>query len=373
MTRSLFITLSFTFNFVFSNFSQNQLRVREVFRFKDTVEVDRYKEDKTPFKSVRLKMEVASFRIVNINDVDLLTNQTITRVDLVYTDFPKGEDFKELTRKRLLELNIYLPETMNSSVIEWNLVKQTGATNANAVHGYFHGFVVYYRPMPSKEEERRMLIDMVDRGEMNDSSVYKVLERNRSWKNTLVVVDVTGSMAPFTIQILVWLKANAKLKTFDQVVFFNDDEERSNNQSVRLDTAGIWDIESKNGDKVVDKAIEAMFKGEHIENNLEAVCYAIQKYPENLNNIVMIADNWENPCDMFLLAYLKSKGVKIHVVICGVTNRLNTAYLDIAFATGGSVHTMEEDLTMVSNIGDGRIIELGDLKFKMIGGSFVQL
>lgn len=373
MTRTYLISFIFLFTIVLPFHSQNQLKIREIFRFKDTTVVERYQEDQTPFKTVRLRMDVASYRIVNVNDADLLANQTITRVDLVYTDYPKDADFTELTRKRLLELNIHLPQTMNSSVIEWNLVKQTGPTSSSSVQNYFHGFVVYYRPMPSREEERRMLIDMVDRGEISDSSVYKVLERNRSWKNTLVVVDVTGSMAPFTVQILVWLKANAKLNTFDQVVFFNDDEERSNNQSARLDTLGIWDIESKNGNKVVDKAIEAMFNGQHFENNLEAVCYAIQKYPKNLDNIVMIADNWENPCDMYLLPFLKSKGVKIHVVVCGATNRLNTKYLDIAFATGGSVHTMEEDLTMVSNMGDGRIITLGDLKFKMIGGNFVQL
>lgn len=217
-----------------------------------------------------------------------------------------------------------------------------------------------------------MIETQVELGKLQDSTVYKILERQRTWKNTLVVCDVTGSMAPYTLQILVWLKANAKLNTFDQVVFFNDDEEMSNTQLVKLDTVGIWDIESKNGSKVVEKAVIAMSKGEHYENNLEAICYAIKKYPNNKKNIVMIADNWENPCDMHLLPHLKKEGVVIHVVVCGVTDRLNTNYLDIAFATGGTVHTMEEDLAMTANMGDGREIKVGTMKFRMIGGKFVQ-
>ncbi|MFA7272739.1 MAG: hypothetical protein WC044_02670 [Crocinitomicaceae bacterium] len=347
--------------------------MKERFRFRDTVTVDRYEIEKNGFKALKLKVDVANYRILNTKDVDFLSQQTITQIDLVYTDFPAGEDFTELTRKRLLEFYIHFPETMNSSVIEWRIVKQTGPKSASSVGNYFHGFVVYYREMPSIEEEKRLIMVQVEKNQMTDSSVYKILERNRTWKNTLVVCDVTGSMAPYTLQILIWLKANAKLNTFDQVVFFNDDEEKSNDQTSKLDTAGIWDIESKNGRKVVDLAIEAMKNGNHIENNLEAVCYAINKYPNNLSNIVMIADNWENPCDMELLNFLKKKGAKIHVVVCGVTDRLNTVYLDIAYATGGSVHTMEQDLEITSNMGDGRTINLGDMKFKMVGGAFTQI
>jgi hypothetical protein len=52
---------------------------------------------------------------------------------------------------------------------------------------------------------------------------------------------------------------------------------------------------------------------------------------------------------------------------------MNTAYLDLAYATGGSVHTMEDDLYNIASIGEGKTFKLGELKFKMVGGRFVQL
>jgi hypothetical protein len=48
-------------------------------------------------------------------------------------------------------------------------------------------------------------------------------------------------------------------------------------------------------------------------------------------------------------------------------------YLDIAYTTGGSVHTMEEDLINLAKLGDGKMFKLGNIKFKMWGGKFVQV
>jgi hypothetical protein len=52
---------------------------------------------------------------------------------------------------------------------------------------------------------------------------------------------------------------------------------------------------------------------------------------------------------------------------------MNTLYLDIAYATGGSIHTMEQDLIDVAKIGEGKTIKLNGMKFKMTGGKFVQM
>ena len=163
------------------------------------------------------------------------------------------------------------------------------------------------------------------------------------------------------------------MKTFKQIVFFNDDEENSNPQIKSFDSTGIWTIESSNADKVIQLAFKAMEKGNHIENDLEAVCYAIKKYPENKNNVVLIADNWENPCDMKLVEFLKQQKVPLKIVVCGVKDRMNTLYLDLAYATGGSVHTMEEDLTNIAQLGNGKTFKLNGMKFMMSAGKFIQI
>jgi hypothetical protein len=254
------------------------------------------------------------------------------------------------------------------------LVKQTGVKSSSDMQKYTHGFTIYYRPMPSFAEEKATINRIVSgKDTLSDSTLIKIFQRQPSWKNMLVVMDVTGSMSPYTAQLLVWIKANQKLNTFKQIVFFNDDDENSTNQLTVQDNTGMWDIDSKNSDKVIDKAFTAMQQGMHNENDLEAICYAIKKFPENKKNVVLIADNWENPCDMHLLEYLKTQQIPVKVVVCGVTDRLNTLYLDIAYTTGGSVHTMEEDLINLAKLGDGKMFKLGNIKFKMLGGKFVQV
>lgn len=355
-------------------YSTAQVSVRETIRFKDTVVIDKYHPEDRGFSMLKLKMAPGEYHIQNLKDLKILNGQTITGVDLVYSDYPEGEDFSELNRMRILELYIFLPQAYNSPIIEWRIIKQTGVKNTGGLQNYFHGFTVYYRPMPSYTQERSTITDVVmGKTPPNDSTLLKVFNRNVNWKNMLVVCDVTGSMSPYTAQLLFWIKSNQRLNTFKQIVFFNDDEDRSNDQTRTFDESGIWTIETSNSEKMLRTAFEAMEKGDHYENNLEAICYAIKKYPENKQNVVLIADNWETPCDMRLVEFLKKNKVPVRIVICGVTDRLNIAYLELAYATGGSIHTMEQDLLDIAKIGEGKTFKIGDLRFRMSGGRFVQL
>ncbi len=351
-----------------------QMNIREFIRFKDTVEVDKYSPDKSFFSHLKLNMAPGDYTILTLPELKKLDGQTLVGVDLVYSDYPVGENFTELNRKRVLELCMHLPTAFNNPMIKWQIVKQTGVERTGNIQNYFHGFVIYYRPMPTYQDENKLITDVID-GKVapSDSTLLKVFSRNKSWKDMLVVCDVTGSMSPYTAQLLFWIKSNQKLNTFKQIVFFNDDDDVSTNQTSKLDENGIWSIESGNSAKVIETAFEAMQKGQHAENDLEAICYAIKQFPENKGNVVLIADNWENPCDMHLLDYLKSQKIPVHIIVCGVDDRMNTLYLDIAFATGGSVHTMEEDLSNIATLGEGKVIRFGKLKFKMTGGKFVQV
>ncbi len=354
--------------------STAQVSVRESIRFRDTVEMEKYTPENNSFSILKLKMLPGEYHIQNIKDLKALNNQTITGIDLVYSDYPEGEDFSELNRLRILELYMFLPNAFNNPIIEWRIIKQTGVKSTGGLQNYFHGFTVYYRPMPSFTDERSSIMDIVEgKTPPIDSTLLKVFNRNVNWKDMLVVCDVTGSMSPYTAQLLFWIKSNQRLKTFKQIVFFNDDEEKSNDQTVRLDESGIWTLESSNSDKVISTAFEAMKEGGHYENDLEAICYAIKKYPENKQNVVLIADNWETPCDMRLVEYLKKNKIPVRIVVCGVTDRLNIAYLELAYATGGSIHTMEQDLTEIAKIGEGKVFKIGEMRFRMSGGRFVQL
>jgi hypothetical protein len=254
------------------------------------------------------------------------------------------------------------------------VVKQTGVKNNSDLNRFFHGFVIYFRPLVPFQTERQYFEKILaGKEKLQDSTLLKVFTRNTSWKEMVCVADVTGSMAPYNVQLLIWAKLNERLKTFKQFVFFNDNDEKSNDQSIKLDTVGIWSIESFKAEKVQDKILSSMEKGGHMENDLEAIFYATKMYPNNIKNIILIADNWEDPCDMQLLGKLKELKIPIRVVICGVNKVLNTKYLDIAYATNGSVHTMEEDLTEMGKMNDGKIFKICGMKFKLFNSRFYEV
>lgn len=344
------------------------------YKFTDTVVVSKYKPEENGFDYKEITIQPGNYRIENTAVPRIMNGETMVQVDLVYSDFPEGDDFEELNRKRIIELFMECPNAFGKQTITWRLVKQTGVKSNYDLKNFFHGFVIYYRPVIPYETEKSYFDDILSgKRQLEDSTLIKVFTRNKHWKEMLCIADVTGSMSPYSIQLLVWMKFNEKLKTFKQFVFFNDNDMVSNDQSARLDTSGIWDIQSFNGDKLMKKILYSMEKGGHVENDLEAIFYAVKTYPDNIKNIVLIADNWEDPCDMHLLPKLKELKIPVRVVICGVNTVLNTKYLDIAYATNGSVHTMEEDLTEMGDMNEGKTFTIAGLKFKFTQGRFIPL
>lgn len=352
-----------------SSFSQVTMNLRV--RIKDTLEVDKYIPQNYGFKMQQLYMAPGSWRIKNEKVGQLLKSETIVAVDLVYSDFPEGEDFTELNKRRIIELFGMLPNSFNRQIVQWRIVKQTGVKRTGGINNYFHGFAIYYRPMPTNYAEKKLIEDIVEgKTKPEDSTLLKVFERNEKWKDMLVVCDVTGSMSPYTAQLLLWIKSNQKKRSMKNIVFFNDDDEKSTNQVSKKDKTGMWSVSSGNYKQVIKVALEAMRKGKHFENNLEAVCKAIEEFPNDKDKVVMIADNWEDPCDMHLVKYLKARKIPIRIIVCGVSGSINTKYLDIARATGGTVHTMEDDLTNLGSMKDGTKFKIGKIKIVLYKGKF---
>ena len=365
---------SFSFILFFYFVSNSQVFMTDRIRFKDTVMVKKYIPTQNGFNALKVSMSPGGHHVLHENSLKKIKNQTIVGIDLVYTDYPKNANLHELNRARIIEIYKHLPQAFDRGMVEWRIIKQTGVHSKEQMKQFFHGCVVYYRPFQGFGAEQEEISDVLNgKAKPKDSTLLKVFHRNKDWKNMLVVCDVTGSMSPYTAQLLLWIKANQKMKTFKQIVFFNDDDNRSTTQENGLDQTGIWPIESENSNKVIQKAFEAMEKGQHEENNLEAICYAIKKFPENKENVVMIADNWEDPCDMKLLHFLEEQKIPVKIVVCGVVDRINLNYLKIAHKTGGSVHTMEEDLYNISKIGEGQTFKIGKMRFKMSRGTFIQL
>lgn len=204
-----------------------------------------------------------------------------------------------------------------------------------------------------------------------DSTVFKIFRRN-AWKNINVVGDVTGSMYPYTGQLLLWLKLHSLDSLTKRFIFFNDGDNTPDKEKKLGNTGGIYSRECSSFDEVKDLVKTTMMKGgggDCPENNIEALLAAEKKFPEAACQ-VLIADNWANVKDLSLVEQL-SKPVRI--VLCGVYDgNVNVEYLNLARKTKGSVHLMEQDLYDLSLLHEGELLRIGRKYYRVKKGSFVE-
>ncbi len=322
---------------------------------------------------IYLKMPYSKCEIENPEDMELCKGNVIEYIDLVYTDFPKTYKIEALNTRRFAELKKAKPSLFSDPGIKWRIIKQTACKDEKTANAMFHGFIITFRPAPTEEsmsgEIRSLAAYAKGKFPIRDSTVIKVLNRNREWLEMLIVCDVTGSMSPYTSQVLVWHNLNIKKKRVKNFVFFNDGDMTPDDKKVIGKTGGIYDTTGQTIDAVIASASRAMRNGgggDGPENNVEALIYGNTKFPD-CDEVVMIADNDATPRDLSL-AKKVNKPVKI--ILCGAQYGVNTAYLDLAKATGGSVHTIEQDIVNMADLKDGGIIRIGKEDFEWRDGKF---
>ncbi|MEQ8470210.1 MAG: hypothetical protein RIC35_03455 [Marinoscillum sp.] len=196
--------------------------------------------------------------------------------------------------------------------------------------------------------------------------VSKTLERNR-WNPELYVVDVTGSMYPFTADLLKWLKLqNDSIPK--NYVFFNDGNDKPTNQKTIGKTGGLYFVKTSDFTSVKDKMFEAMLNGgggDLPENNFEALMAGVkQATPQG--EIIMIADNYSFPRDELMLAAFKGK---LRIILCHTDKGINTDYLNLARKYGFTLHTLKSDIT---DLTQSRL-EIEGVNYKMERDGFYRL
>jgi len=346
----------------------------------DTVTMEEYKpadDLSDAFKKVKLKVNYGDFEILNPKDVNRIRNANIAVIDLVYTVFPKDQDFKELNRQRLEYLHLICPELFNRPVIRWRAVGLTKCSSDYEASQMFHGFVIYYLPGPTLESARAEF-DFLKRAaggkeRLTDSTIFKIFKRNK-WKDCAVVADFTGSMSPYIAQLLMWYGLTFTQNLYTDFTFFNDGD-RTDDATKRIGaTGGIYYCKSGNQDTVLNAALSCVkggFGGDCQENNIEALLYTIKKNPK-LKEIILIVDNWAPMRDYALIDKVK---IPVRVIVCGYGQNpyLNLQYLELAYRTKGSLHTMEQDIDKLMNLSDGKTVKVGNEEFKLSGGHMYKI
>lgn len=207
-----------------------------------------------------------------------------------------------------------------------------------------------------------------------DSTVFKIFNRHPEWNDMLVICDFTGSMGPYTSQLLLWHKLNLEANDdrTKHFTFFNDGDYTPDHDKVTGQVGGIYHGLADDFSQVEKLAIETMTNGsggDCPENNLEAALEALERCP-SCKEVVMIVDNFATPRDMKLLRHIDQP---IRVIVCGGWGGINPAYLKLARKTGGSVHTMESDLENLSELNEGSQITIDGQDYIIRNGAFQRL
>ena len=339
----------------------------------DSTQVGRFTFSGLGRSQAFLKTDYGKARILNPATAEALKDRTIEKVQLVYTDFPKGKDLGYLHQQRLKRLHKLWPSLFERTLTQWELVRQTDCQSEGEAAKMFHGFVINYREPSSRSGSmsgaKKMELLLEGRMQPGDSTVLTILSRNKDWEDILVVADLTGSMSPYIGQLLLWLKLNSKTRPAKYFVFFNDGDEKSDFEKEIGKTGGIYYSDNADIWRLLELAKETMrngYGGDEPENNMEAILFGIEQYP-NFKEVVMIADNWATPRDMELIRRIS---VPVRVVLCGTEKGINPNYLDIARYTNGSVHTIEQDLDHLMELGEGETISIGERQYRIHKGRF---
>ncbi len=200
----------------------------------------------------------------------------------------------------------------------------------------------------------------------------EVLKRNRNWKNMLIVTDITGSMYPYIASVLLWYKLNYLNHPLLNMVLFNDGDGISDQLKVIGNTRGIYGTKNISYEKMLDFMIDVALKGnggDGPENDIEALLFARKNYSDK-NEIILVADNYSNIKDISLMSKLN---IPVRVILCGTDDFVNTEYLNLAYKTGGTVHTINEDITQLIHVGEGKSIVIAGKKYLLQKGKFIPI
>ena len=233
---------------------------------------------------------------------------------------------------------------------------------------------------------KKLLADTATLFEDKRQPVLAVLYRMKDkFKNKILVTDVTGSMYPYMQEIALWLAMDFEANSSSKYVFFNDGDGKAKEEKVIGSTGGFHYCQGQGKDftaiiKTLRKAVELGEKDTDVpENDVEALIYASQKGSKD-DALILIADNYSMMRDYAQIKYLK---VPVHVILCGVEGRgckvgrccrlwydVNEEYLNLAYQTKGSVHSIHDDYYDLHLLKNGDRISLEGVSYVLYNGAF---
>lgn len=381
--RNLFFILSILFSS--GLYAQNQSRtINEILENREQ-QTGIYRITGTHLMTSVVNMNYGKSNILSVMNKKALQSANIIQIDLVYTNYPKGQDISELNKQRILNMLSIRSDLVKNKDISWSIVRQMYCNSEAQAKMMFHGAVIYYQPEQSQslslsERKNYGSLPKDDTQEFTEKDIKKKFRDNpvvlnsfdrNQWKNPVVVADVTCSMYPYMKQVAFWflLKMNKKEEAY--IALFNDGNGIANDKKIIGQTGGVHSvktIEYARFRETLLKSVSYGCSGDAEENDVEAL-YKAQRDNPNAKELILIADNLSDMRDHKLISKIKKP---VRIILCGTKYRLNLQYLNLAFATGGSIHTIKEDLNDLIKKSEGDSFEFEGRTYNIENGKVVE-
>ncbi|MCP4442410.1 MAG: hypothetical protein GY810_26180 [Aureispira sp.] len=196
---------------------------------------------------------------------------------------------------------------------------------------------------------------------------------SKSSKTKVVVTDITGSMRKYLVEIMLWHAMDFDAGKKTKYLFFNDGDRKK--YKPLGNTGGLYFCEGKFTDfniimSTLSKGIAGGGGGDSPENDIEALIEAANR-TNDIEELILVADNLSPVRDIILLKQVK---VPVRVIVCGTERgkAINPQYLTIAYQTGGSVHTLRDDINNLQELTNGKEITIKGIKYILQNGEFIK-
>lgn len=198
-----------------------------------------------------------------------------------------------------------------------------------------------------------------------DSTVLEVLNRNlRRWRDAVIVCDLTTSMDPYAAQLSAWFRQNSQNPNVLGTVFFTDCDSLGQETRPGGRPGAFFVTRERALNAALPTMLAAARNTAHNnldpENVVEALRYAQRTFPQ-AKHLVLLTDNGSRVKDMDLLPELAKP---VHVIACGGAATEIDAFqpdqYQIALSTGGSIHTLEDDLSLPAQLTNHSFVRMGN-------------
>ncbi len=208
-----------------------------------------------------------------------------------------------------------------------------------------------------------------------NQEIKAMLYRNKDqWKQKRIVANIDCSMYQYIDELMVWNFTDEAEQENNTYWLFNGFQNNSKPSDSGNDRRGIFYVPNNDIEgfcNTVDKIVNFSCGGNRLENVVEALILgAKDKSPDE--ELLFIADNYSDVSDLYKLKELE---VPVRVLLTASEYGVNEQYLEIAYRTGGSVHTTNEDIPSekLRSLEDGQQLHIGKYSYQFFKGKFLKI